>query len=191
MLFPLVSAIAQPRDVDCSDFSSQAQAQEELQRDPTDPFTLDPDGDGIACEGFIPSPSRITSYMIICLALAAIISFALLIRRKRRTSDASGQDLERRVANLSSNLQAAARVIGEIEKEIQARQKLVDRLKHDAEQSEALAQLHSDEVEAVAQALRGQLSGLERRSFRSNFVLSLTFFAIGVITSILVNVFVP
>lgn len=138
-----------------------------------------------------PSPSQITSYMIIGLALAAIISFALLIRRKRRTSDASGQDLERRVANLSSNLQAAARVIGEIEKEIQARQKLVDRLKHDAERSEALAQLHSDEVEAVAQALRGQLSGLERRSFRSNFVLSLTFFAIGVITSILVNVFVP
>jgi hypothetical protein len=106
MPFPLFSAIAQPRDLDCADFPSQIQAQEELQRDPTDPFNLDPNGDGIACEGLIPSPSQITSYVIIGLALAAIVSFALLIRRKRRTSDDSGQDLERRVANLSSNLQA-------------------------------------------------------------------------------------
>jgi uncharacterized membrane protein YgcG len=43
---------APPGDVDCSDFSSQAEAQDFFERnDPgQDPFGLDGDGDGLACE---------------------------------------------------------------------------------------------------------------------------------------------
>jgi Excalibur calcium-binding domain len=37
-------------DLDCSDFSNQAEAQEVLDEDPSDPHDLDRDGDGIACE---------------------------------------------------------------------------------------------------------------------------------------------
>src|SRR4051812_1671579 len=37
-------------DLDCSDFSSQSQAQNEYNSDPSDPNNLDRDGDGIACE---------------------------------------------------------------------------------------------------------------------------------------------
>lgn len=37
-------------DLNCSDFASQAAAQAELRRDPTDPNGLDRDRDGIACE---------------------------------------------------------------------------------------------------------------------------------------------
>lgn len=37
-------------DVDCSDFASQTEAQSVLNADPTDPFGLDADDDGIACE---------------------------------------------------------------------------------------------------------------------------------------------
>ncbi len=39
-------------DRDCADFSSQAAAQAELERDPTDPQRLDADGVGQACEDF-------------------------------------------------------------------------------------------------------------------------------------------
>jgi micrococcal nuclease len=39
-----------PRDRDCSDFASQAEAQEVLNDDPSDPNGLDADGDGQACE---------------------------------------------------------------------------------------------------------------------------------------------
>jgi micrococcal nuclease len=38
------------RDYDCKDFKSQAEAQRILTAYPSDPFRLDRDGDGIACE---------------------------------------------------------------------------------------------------------------------------------------------
>jgi len=37
-------------DLDCKDFPSQAAAQAELRRNPSDPHGLDADRDGIACE---------------------------------------------------------------------------------------------------------------------------------------------
>jgi hypothetical protein len=47
---------AQERDptvgIDCADFESQAEAQEELRSNPDDPNVLDNDRDGIACETF-------------------------------------------------------------------------------------------------------------------------------------------
>ncbi len=42
-------ALAQA-DLDCADFATQAQAQAELEADPSDPNGLDADDDGIACE---------------------------------------------------------------------------------------------------------------------------------------------
>jgi hypothetical protein len=38
------------RDLDCSDFRSQKDAQAVLDRNPRDPNNLDPDNDGVACE---------------------------------------------------------------------------------------------------------------------------------------------
>ena len=44
------SAAASAGDVDCPDFSTQAEAQAEYDADPSDPNRLDADDDGIACE---------------------------------------------------------------------------------------------------------------------------------------------
>ncbi|MGW2717640.1 excalibur calcium-binding domain-containing protein [Streptomyces sp. NPDC001492] len=44
-------------DVDCRDFAFQEDAQAVLNRDPSDPFRLDADHDGIACEDLPHSPS--------------------------------------------------------------------------------------------------------------------------------------
>jgi hypothetical protein len=44
-------ALAQDQ-YDCADFSSQEEAQAELDRDPSDPSNLDADNDGIACEDY-------------------------------------------------------------------------------------------------------------------------------------------
>lgn len=51
-----VFATAQTGDIDCADFDSQQQAQAELHRDPADPYTLDTDDDGVACEGRFGAP---------------------------------------------------------------------------------------------------------------------------------------
>ena len=47
-------AYAQAEDdlYDCQSFGSQESAQAELERDLSDPYNLDPDADGIACEGY-------------------------------------------------------------------------------------------------------------------------------------------
>ncbi|MGY1601684.1 excalibur calcium-binding domain-containing protein [Geodermatophilus sp. SYSU D00815] len=44
------TSTAAVQDLNCSDFATQADAQAELTRDPTDPHNLDADNDGIACE---------------------------------------------------------------------------------------------------------------------------------------------
>ena len=50
----ITPAAAQPADLDCSDFASQATAQANLRANPADLHGLDPDADGIACEGNQP-----------------------------------------------------------------------------------------------------------------------------------------
>ncbi len=44
------AAIAAPADRDCAEFAHQEEAQGVLEADPSDPFGLDADGDGVACE---------------------------------------------------------------------------------------------------------------------------------------------
>jgi hypothetical protein len=44
------TGVAFAQDKDCSDFSSQAEAQAEFNSDPSDPHGLDADNDDIACE---------------------------------------------------------------------------------------------------------------------------------------------
>ena len=45
-------AYAQQDQFDCASFGSQESAQAELERDPSDPNDLDPDGNGQACEDY-------------------------------------------------------------------------------------------------------------------------------------------
>jgi hypothetical protein len=44
------SSKAQAQDLNCSDFGTKQQAQDELEADPSDPNNLDADDDGEACE---------------------------------------------------------------------------------------------------------------------------------------------
>ncbi|WP_019806789.1 excalibur calcium-binding domain-containing protein [Saccharomonospora halophila] len=50
MLWAAGGATAQPGDLDCADFSSQAEAQAEFESAPGDRHRLDADDDNIACE---------------------------------------------------------------------------------------------------------------------------------------------
>jgi hypothetical protein len=46
----LAPGVTRAQDYDCSDFAYQEDAQAVLDQDPSDPYNLDGDGDGIACE---------------------------------------------------------------------------------------------------------------------------------------------
>src|SRR5919199_1587631 len=49
---PSTPAMAQSDLYDCASFGSQESAQAELERNPSDPSNLDPDGNGQACENY-------------------------------------------------------------------------------------------------------------------------------------------
>jgi hypothetical protein len=192
MFVSVAPSHAQISDLDCADFGSQQEAQAAYDKSPGDPHRLDPDMDGVACEtSGVPSTSQLWSYLLIGTGVVLGVSFGIYLRQRRQSEDSDGQGLERRVAELTTNLREAASVVGEIEQEVSARQKLLDQLKEDSQRAEELSKLRAPEVEAVTQALKGQLSVLERKSFKGNVILSGISFALGVISSILVNIFVP
>jgi hypothetical protein len=58
---PDTPAQAQEDLYDCQSFGSQESAQAELERIPSDPYDLDPDGNGIACEEFFGDGGTSTS----------------------------------------------------------------------------------------------------------------------------------
>ena len=49
-ILPVSPAHAQDNGWGCDDYADQAAAQSELVRDPSDPYGLDPDGNGVACD---------------------------------------------------------------------------------------------------------------------------------------------
>jgi micrococcal nuclease len=55
---PTPSVTSASGDLDCSDFASQAEAQEALNDDPSDPNRLDADSDGEACETQFRAPTQ-------------------------------------------------------------------------------------------------------------------------------------
>jgi hypothetical protein len=52
LVHPSQPAAAQANRYDCASFGSQESAQAELERDPSDPNGLDPDGNGRACDSY-------------------------------------------------------------------------------------------------------------------------------------------
>ena len=52
IFYPDTLAVAQTDQYDCASFGSQESAQAELDRDPSDPNNLDPDGNGQACDDY-------------------------------------------------------------------------------------------------------------------------------------------
>jgi hypothetical protein len=52
LVYPRAPAVAQTDQYDCASFGSQESAQAELDRDPSDPNNLDPDGNGQACDDY-------------------------------------------------------------------------------------------------------------------------------------------
>jgi hypothetical protein len=57
----VLPAHAQTTQFTCEDFITQASAQASLERMPDDPYGLDPDGDGIACEDMVTGGGEIAS----------------------------------------------------------------------------------------------------------------------------------
>jgi septal ring factor EnvC (AmiA/AmiB activator) len=89
------------------------------------------------------------------------------------------QTLEERIAILSSNLERSSQAISEIEAEIAQRHQLVVQLEQQRQTTENLLRLNREEVESVAQLIRGEVRANERQSFWVNVGTSAFFFVLG------------
>lgn len=181
-------------DVRCSDFRSHEHAQRVYLQDPSDPFNLDVDNDGVACEvGMTPIPpsgSQVAIYVATAIVLVVAIVIVFTVRARRRAEKRTVA-LDSRFVDISSSLQSAAKLMSEIEQEVQSRKAAVESLELDAKKAKELLKLSKPKIEAVSRALKDELVGSERRSARGNLVLATIFCIVGIIASILVNIYVP
>lgn len=89
------------------------------------------------------------------------------------------QTLEEEIGTLTKSLNDSARLISGIEQEISQRQALVERLQRDADEAKKLSTLNSDQVAAIAQALRGELRSEGRSGFWVTALTNLVFAILG------------
>jgi hypothetical protein len=89
-------------------------------------------------------------------------------------------DLPERIRVLTSSLNDAAKSIGEIEEAMKQREALVQRLQRDAETASRLSALNKEQVDAVAQVLKGEIEKDQQANFWTTQLLALFYTLLGV-----------
>jgi len=191
MLLLAAPACAQPHDYDCSDFSTQESAQEVYDRSPGDPYRLDPDRDGVACETVPPSPKQYTAYLSVAVLLISAVAGAGLILRRRGARSDEDDELQERLAELQANLRTMAESLEEIDESVSARRNVVDQLQKDARRVEELSKLSATEVDGIKSAVEEIISSRDRKSLWLNIVIATVTTIISIGTGILINMYVP
>jgi hypothetical protein len=124
--------------------------------------------------------ARFTGELLVAVAEQVVgISFE---RKDTRTDT-----IDERIADLSRSLQGAAEAMAAIETEVAERHHLVDRLRADAERYERLVRLNRDEVEAVAQTLRGEVRREGTRGFWLNTIVNVILVGVGIGIGLLID----
>jgi hypothetical protein len=98
-----------------------------------------------------------------------------------------GQTPENRLQRVGESLAEARQLIDQIEKQIESRTVLAAKLQGDIEAYDQLAAVKQSQVEAVARLLRDLLRENGQRSLRQNIAISIVFFVLGVIVTVLVT----
>ena len=187
-------AHAQSVDLDCGNFTSQADAQRVLEQNPSDPNRLDADSDGVAC-GSKPRPSstQIAAYVAVSLLTALAIGFTFLYWRRHfhRRSRREHEDVQNKLDRLQESLQSVRTALLEIDEAVDSEQVVIRRLQDNANRAKELSSLTNVEVEAVKSALQDELSVFDKSTFRVTIISSLATSVFGVASSILINILVP
>jgi hypothetical protein len=106
-------------------------------------------------------------------ATAAGALQTLVFDRHRR------ETLETRVDRLTRSLKSASDLVAEIEGEVQKRSALASKLQADIARYNELKQLDAPKIEAVAQALRGEIKRDSSKAFWVGIAINVVFFLLG------------
>lgn len=127
-------------------------------------------------------------------ALAAAVVALLSATRMRGVAQrAARPSLEDRLADLGSTMAASARLLEEVQAEINARIQLADRARRDAEEAHDLAQLSEAQRVALARLVgtevQTEINRSSRRAFWQSFAVNFLFFLLGVGVTLFADVF--
>src|SRR4051794_41046867 len=109
--------------------------------------------------------------------LGGLVSTWLASRQERRSGPVT---LDERIPKLTNALRESTRIASEVEREIATRSQAVEKLRQEQE----LLELDREQVEAVAQTLRGELRREGKRSFWISVAQNMVFFGLGVLATV-------
>jgi hypothetical protein len=132
-----------------------------------------------------------TMATVIALNLTMSAAFSYFGQRKSQSEREKTEEeiIKEKVDTLTSSLNRSADLISEVTEHINQRHELVEKLKKDHEKYQNLVNLKEEEVQAVAQILRGELKQEGKSSFRKSFLMNSLFFLMGSAVSVVVTAY--
>ncbi len=103
--------------------------------------------------------------------LLALIGFVGVLTGVLLQQQSTARPLEERISKLTSTLQESAKAVDEAQMEIEARQRLVDKLRSDQQTFERLRRVDKPTADAVAATLQGELAKSESRARLTTLLL--------------------
>jgi t-SNARE complex subunit (syntaxin) len=125
---------------------------------------------------------------VISILLFGIIANILIeILRLRRLLKKGEETTVQPLNKLTKALSQSTQLIDEILTEIDARQKLVEKLQEDIETYYKNAEIAKSDVVTISLFLRGEIRKESRRLLWQNIVINFTFFCVGVVITYLIG----
>jgi len=122
-------------------------------------------------------------------ALGSIVVEKTLRWLTRPVTSQPERTLEHRLADLGDLMRWSARILEEVQAEIEARITLATKAKQDAEEAERVAQLNEAQRVAIARLVRTELARefakTSRRTFWQGFMVNFLFFVSGGVLSVI------
>lgn len=87
-------------------------------------------------------------------------------------------------------MSSAARLLNQVEAEIQARSASAERLKEEAQAAENLANLNQAQRDAIAKLVRNEIGVETKKATRQSYIASALFFIAGVAATITITLLV-
>jgi VIT1/CCC1 family predicted Fe2+/Mn2+ transporter len=98
--------------------------------------------------------------------------------------------LEDRLEQLGRTMRDAAKLLNQVQAEIEARSARAKNLKEEAQTAEELAKLNQAERDAIATLVRNEIGAETRKATRQSYIAGALFFIAGVIATVTVTLFI-
>ncbi|GGM53619.1 hypothetical protein ACFFX1_54800 [Dactylosporangium sucinum] len=134
--------------------------------------------------------SYVRAIGVFLLGLPGAVTFVAWVRYDRQLRGLNRPPLELRIAEAAKSLSAAARLVDELESEMQVRAAALERIAAESSEQQRLAGVRADEAEAVTKLVESVISSTHARMDRANRRSQLLYFALGVATSVPIGVMI-